>query len=102
MHLGDSVTIPVAWIFAFICIVLAAWFRRQSLSGKRNWDDSWEPVQPSLRASSSPITSVRVGITGCITWLIGWVAVIGLLLAAGDLVFTGGEGLTWLWRLLLR
>lgn len=81
-------------LFAFLFVTLVIFFRRVSLSGKRNWDDIWKPVAPTLAPKPSPADAVRNGVTGLITWIFGWFFVILFLFLAFDQFFLGGE-LVW-------
>ena len=87
----STVSIPMSFVFAFLCLVLASYFRYVSLRGKKSWDKAWDQVDPSLKAGPSPATMMSRGCTGLVTWLIGWGLLVGCLVAALDFVFNGGQ-----------
>lgn len=78
MNLQTPIQIELtpAMIMALFFLVVASWFRRTSLDGKKNWDKIYQPVSPSLKESPSPAAQVRNGVTGCATWVLGWLSLL--------------------------
>lgn len=101
MGLHDTLTFEFVWVWVLLCVGVAAWARRTALSGKKNWNNAWAPIKPTLEAKPSPMASVKQGITGLLTWFLGWVIMLVALLLAVDLI-SDVPLLIWLSRLLLN
>jgi len=76
---------------AIILLIFCGYFRRTALSGHSNWTRAHQPIGPSLNPSPAPMTTARVGATGCLTWIMCWFFFVPLLLFAIDLFIIQGE-----------
>jgi hypothetical protein len=97
MNLPFQIEITQELFIAFVLIVLAAWIRRTSLSGKGNWDKAWNPAAASLTPGAVPMVSARQAVTGCATWVIGWLFLIVTIALVFDFLLFQGEAALFVW-----
>ena len=113
MNLDDSIEVPVIFLLALVFFLIAAYFRRVSLSGWKDWTGIFQQVKPNLESSPSAADKVFLGVNGCIMGIANWV-LMAIFIATGiDLIFAGGQHVIdaynhlpamadWLFRLLVR
>jgi hypothetical protein len=97
MNLPFQIEITQDMVIAFFFILLAAWIRRRSLEGKGNWNKAWDPVAPSLAANSPSMVGASRGVTGCTTWIVGWVLFLLFVAIFWDFLLFQGRATAYVW-----